>query len=939
MRRPGGGCPVDGLVGEMFGIGKEFIKDKTIEKRFGMEASNIVKTVFEDVFSVPIGSLEAVKFTKGTLRTFQRRLNKVRIAVGEDQVANKFASLFYTPSGIAEKNPQLMHLMDNLHNVNLSFQGRSDRHNRAFKNILDFMKKQMLIDGYGTGLLAEKSISRRLKKATKKANDLELDIENLSVDVYNNVPGAANKLTEALRVEDQFYVKGEGKVFNETLNIIEKELPKLERENLEVWWKEKKTLKKKLSKNKMTLAEYYNRRKQILVPILAKKIKSEPMRNAVAEYTDLMDDMHRVLTNGIDAYVSSLKEGMKGKYSSEQIDEIGKKIKEKISPDRKVGYFPHYKRVLNVDFLDNLMPHMQKVSDAVAENLKSDASVVDKAVDDLSSYLTGRVKSRAIVDLGQGVSAQKEYSRNFFTTLKRYIDEIDRFNMVAHSDKYTRESLNAAKELFRNGDSTDGYARATVEIMQDMNSRMKGGYGFENENAEAAMKTLLALEFTSKLGFNVRSPAKNATQGLLNIVQYGPAMIMKSRNFYNNNLGLTRRVEDMMNEAGFLFAENAAPELIEGQMRGKGFTQKIRITDGENVEFKRPGFLSAVHNKVSRVAGFSGKLMAKVENFNRTTTFKVGFYKMYDQLNNSTSYKNSLREAGKSEAQIEAEILTRARNYAIREVTLLHFDYTDLAKSSWLLHPAGRLLGQFQHYGIKFLEYNIDIAKQGGDDILAGELVGERAQRAYRMGLTYFLAPAVASAATGLDFGNVIEHNVKEQIDKLWALFTGDEEEIKKAYYGKGVLTGLPFIGAPLISDAIALGNIWEFMDMDNETMAMLLSGYEDYGLKSQDQKIYETIRLLNVQLGRGAYKTLPLIMSGSPGAALQYELGLYKTKESKKLKDDTKALLPEELVQALALLEAHRAAATSKTGIKQQPGKGGGKTGKSYLRGKSYIG
>ena len=185
--------------------------------------------------------------------------------------------------------------------------------------------------------------------------------------------------------------------------------------------------------------------------------------------------------------------------------------------------------------------------------------------------------------------------------------------------------------------------------------------------------------------------------------------------------------------------------------------------------------------------------------------------------------------------------------------------------------------------------------------------------------------------------GNVVEHNVKEQMDKLWALFTGDEEDIKKAYYGKGVLTGLPFIGAPLISDAIALGNIWEFMDMDNETMAMLLSGYEDYNLKSQDQKIYETIRLLNVQAGRGAYKTLPLIMSGSPGAALQYEMGLYKTKESKKLKDDTKALLPADMLQALALIEAHQKSATSKEQI-QGPGPKESRPPQNYLAKKNYL-
>ena len=98
----------------------------------------------------------------------------------------------------------------------------------------------------------------------------------------------------------------------------------------------------------------------------------------------------------------------------------------------------------------------------------------------------------------------------------------------------------------------------------------------------------------------------------------------------------------------------------------------------------------------------------------------------------------------------------------------------------------------------------MDLVKNAGDDVLAGELLGNRAKKAYAMGFTYFLAPAIASSVTGLDFGNIVEHNVKEQINKLWALFTGDEEEIKKAYYGKGVLTGLPFIGAPVISDSIA---------------------------------------------------------------------------------------------------------------------------------------
>ena len=948
MRRPGGGCPVTGLVKELKDAGSDFIHDASIKKRFGREADNIVRTVFLDVFSLPLESINGINLTKGTLGTFKRKLNKVKIASDSGELAGKFGSLFYTPSAVAEKNPQLIKLADKLHNVNLNFQGRVERHGRSFNNIVNFMKKQMLVDGISKGLVAEKKIDIKLNKATKAANKLEQSIEALSVDVYNNVPGAKNKLVAALKAEDKFYVRGEGKVFSEMIKTIEKDLPDLEFEKLKSWWTAKPALEKKLRGGKLTRATYEAQRKKILMPILAEygrknpesSLSSEPIRNAVAEYLDLMDGMHETLTSGVRAHVRSLKEGMKGKYSSEQIDVIGNKILEKITPDKKTGYFPHYRRVLNVDFLDNLMPHLQRVSDAVAENLKSDVATVDKAVDELSSYVTGRVKSREIIDLETGVAPTKEYSRNFFTTLKRYIDEVDRFNMVAHSDQYTRESLNEAKAMFSKGESLDGYARSTVEMMQDMNARMKGGYGFDNENVEAAMKTLLALEFTSKLGFNVRSPAKNATQGLLNLVEFGPFVIAKSRTFYRNNRDMKLKVDDMMEEAGFLFAETAAPELVEGQMRGKSFTQKIKITDGENVEFKKPSFFSSVHGKVTRFAGISGKMMAKVENFNRRTTFKISFYKMHDQLNNSTEYKNALRDMGKSEAEVNAEIMTRARNYAIRKTTLLHFDYAELAKAPWLLHPAGRLLGQFQHYGIKFLEYNIDKVKEGGDDILAGELLGDRAKRAYSLGLTYFLAPAIASSVTGLDFGNIIEHNTKQQVEKLWALFTGDEEEIKKAYYGKGVLTGLPFIGAPLISDAIALGNIWEFIDMDNETMEMLLTGYEGYALKSGDQKIYETIRLLNVALGRGAYKTLPLILSGSPGAALQYELGIYKTAESKELQKTVGALVPEDVMQALTALKAHQQAATGQGGQEEQQFPRGRQSspGSSYIKGKSYL-
>ena len=955
MRKPGGGCDIVGLTKEMFEAGESFANDKEMNARFGAQTSNIVRTIFEKVYDLPVEQLKGVKLTKGTIRTFQRELDRVKSASQKGQLTSRFGSVFYTPESIAKSNPQLMTLHDNLHNTNLNFQGRVGRHNRAYRNILTHAKRYMLEKEYGEqldyGPAKRLSIRRKIKKAAKIADKHEALIEKLTVDVENDVQGSTRSLDAAIKAENKFYSKLEGKVFNEILTTIEKKLPKLHMEAAKAWFGDVKAgvvgkgekLRQKLKKGEITREQYYAAREKALDPVLAKEIKEEPLRNLTIEYVDLMDEMYNVTKNGIKAYVDSIKEGLKGKYAEKDVDTIAKNIYNKILPDKVTGYYPHYKRVLSVDFFDNLMPRLQRVSDATAESFTKNVTNVDKVIEELNGYVTGHVKKRQIIDLGKDFDAQNEYSRNFLVTVKRYVDEVDRFNMIAHADKYTRESLNAAKEMFKKGESTDGFAKATVEMMRDLNSRMKGGYGFENANTEAAMKTLLALEFTSKLGFNLRSGLRNATQGLLNIVEFGPIQWGKSREFYKNNRDIDTVVKEMMDEAGFLFADNMAPELVEGKIAGKTFLSKVKINDREQIEFVKPARFSGLHGKMQKAAGISGKFMGKVENINRKTTFKIAFHKMYDQLNNSSSYKTQLRESGMTEAQIKAEVLKRARNYAIKKTTLLHFDYSDISKASWITHPTGRLLGQFQHYGIKFFEYNMNLAKNAKDDIMAGEVLGDRAQKAYKMGMVYLLAPVIASAVTGTDWGNLVEHDTKEKISKLWTLFTGDEDEVKAAYYGKGTLTQLPFIGAPLVSDAISLGNVLGFIDMEDDDKAKLITGWEDYALKSGDKKAYEIVKILNTSLARFSYKTLPSLVEQGPGAALQYEAGIYRTKKSTQLQKDVfkgdrlkGPVVGEDVMGALNALDAHIDSATKEHVIKQIKSKK--KKGSTSLTGRSPL-
>jgi len=101
---------------------------------------------------------------------------------------------------------------------------------------------------------------------------------------------------------------------------------------------------------------------------------------------------------------------------------------------------------------------------------------------------------------------------------------------------------------------------------------------------------------------------------------------------------------------------------------------------------------------------------------------------MYRWLDTS-QYRNSLKDRGVKEGNINKAIERASKNYAINMVVMNHFDYADYAKSKALRTKAGRFLGQFQHYSFEFLERNLKIMRAAKHDVLAGKLLpGQDAQ-------------------------------------------------------------------------------------------------------------------------------------------------------------------------------------------------------------------
>ncbi len=369
-------------------------------------------------------------------------------------------------------------------------------------------------------------------------------------------------------------------------------------------------------------------------------------------------------------------------------------------------------------------------------------------------------------------------------------------------------------------------------------------------------------------------------------------------------------IEEVLKKSGLLFKE-ASPQVLETALQGPASMFKTISFNNETGKFEshaKPR-LEKLADAMGAVASKSSWLHRKAENSNRKHTFKLGYTQMYRWLD-TPQYRNSLKDKGVKEGNITKAIERASKNYAINMVVMNHFDYADYAKSKALRTKAGRFLGQFQHYSFEFFERNLKILRAAKHDVLAGKLAPSKdAQglaQAYRMGLIYFLAPVVASAMTGVNFDNIVEHDTGTRLNQLAVALTGDEEEVQQAFYGKGPL--LATFGGPLVSDALDIGQMLDLIDLDDESVLSIITGMNEYDPSAQSTDLTRKLRILNTFLGRAVERHIPQVRKGKLGWAVQQEFGLYPTKEARKVKEETDKMrakiLPPEIEKALKALE-----------------------------------
>ena len=904
--------------------GIESWAEKNTTKQIFNDPYQAAFRLVESNFFVGLDNLKYVRdLTPGRVKSYLARLTELTTKVKQGDLDNSFAKFMYQSSHYGVKDPVIGKVLNDMQKTQFTNRSNDVSDNSDLKAMHNYLKEESIARGYeSSGMrIADK---KRLALVDKK-NEAIVDYKN--AELKNDLTArleAEQRLIDINKEQGRLIKSTHLEVYDEMIKIIEVGIPqavsvrynelKNEAYDSKGVVKDKRKAKEfdKIESGERILKLNADEINRLVVRPDGSRLKDSPnLASAVTSYQNLMSRLYKTLRLGVNKRIDSVINRMKylGQIDSEDtigLQKVKDKMQEKYMPKYEQGFYPHYVKTLNAEFMDGMMKHFDDLQTSVNNRNKTGKSVKE-VIQDMNLYINKHTSSRA-KDLENGEFGYN-YSRDFLNSVKNYVNDVNRFNFTSYMDGHMLDALTSVEQIYKTDGAAKGYGKNLVDFINDMHMATNGDTTV-SPNTRAWMRTVLGIEFVSKLGINPRSAARNWFQRMLDYVTWGPIEISKSKDYLKTiNLGKGIRSEDyidsVLKDNGLLYDE-VSPEYLESGLQAPTSMFKIVEWDNNTQKFVKvkKSKIEKVSEKVSWLAGKTSWLHRKAENANRKHTFKVGYSQMHRSLS-SSKHRAALSEKGLTPAQIDNKIRQASERYAIQSTVMNHFDYADYAKSQALRSKVGRFAGQFQHYAFEFFERNQRILRESKYDISEGKFFGKDAaglSQAYRMGFFYFLAPALAAAYTGVDFSNLVQHDTAQRLNQWGTFFLGDEDEIAEAFYGKGPL--ISTFGGPITSDIIDIGVMMDLVDLDEDNILTIISGLEDYDPYMSSSDITRKIRLLNTFLGRAYERHLPQLKEGRIGWALQQEVGLYPTAEARKSKKKAekirKQLVPSDIDEAL---------------------------------------
>jgi len=905
----------------------------------GWAEKNSTKEIFNDPYEAAFRlvesnffvSLDNLKYvqdlTPGKVRSYLARLTELTTKVRSGDLDNNFAKFMWQGSHYGAKDPVIGRLLNDMQKTQSTNRSNDVADKSDMKAIIDALKDESIVRGFESS--GRNAAEKKRMNLVDQRNQAIVDYKN--AELANDLSArkeAEQRLVDLGKEQDRLIKGTHLEIYDEMIKIVEVGIPqavtvrynelKNEAYDSKGKVKDKKKAREfdKYRSGERVLKLNGDEINRLVVRPDGSPLKDSPhLASAIGTYQNLMSRLYNTLRLGVDKRIDSVITRMRylGQIDSEDtigLQRVRERMQEKYMPRYEQGFYPHYVKSLNAEFMDGMMKHFDDLQRSVNSRDKTDRKSVKEVIQDMNLYMDKHTSARA-KDLETGKFGYN-YSRDFLNSVRNYVNDVNRFNFTSYMDSHMLDSLTSVEQIYKANGSAKGYSKNLVDFITDMHMATNGDTTV-SPNTRAWMRTVLGMEFVSKLGINPRSAARNWFQRMLDYVTWGPVQIAKSKDYLKTiNLGKGVKGEDyidsVLKDNGLLYDE-VSPEYLESGLQAPTSMFKVIEwnSDAQKFEKVKKSRIEKVSEKVSWLAGKSSWLHRKAENANRKHTFKIAYSQMHRSLS-SSQHRAALAQKGLSPAQIDNKIRKAAERYAIQSTVMNHFDYADYAKSQALRSKVGRFAGQFQHYAFEFYERNAKILRESKYDVAEGNFFGKDAaglSQAYRMGFFYFLAPIIASAYTGVDFSNLIEHDTSQRLKQWGTFFLGDEDEIAEAFYGKGPL--ISTFGGPITSDIIDIGVMMDFIDLDDDSILTIISGLENYDPHMSSSDITRKIRLANTFLGRAYERHIPQLRKGRIGWTIQQELGLYPTAEARKAKKKAdklkKQLIPSDIQQALKAL------------------------------------
>jgi len=507
---------------------------------------------------------------------------------------------------------------------------------------------------------------------------------------------------------------------------------------------------------------------------------------------------------------------------------------EGLSTGGQVKFSKHYMAQYTLGILKTI----KKLESAVEENSSTKSN---ELMSDLTSFESVINRAKGRNDL---INPVYDMDPNFF--LRKYTSDIGIFNYRTHvkdnfisaSKMIQKEHLDVAKSRGRK--DLEEAAQDMITLLKDVYTEVAHIDPTREGVATDLSRIMTGITYFRLMGGNIRSAARNGTQRIHELVEFGTKAVFDARKFYKSESKTENDAKTMLTrqlkKKGLQWFDDATKttnafdfitnkdinvsESSRGALQDAYLLEKNIYVDknGElTIAGGKEGFqaltdpASRVTTKISKTAGALHKV---VEDWNRNRTFRAGFALAFQNMaSTSDSWKarqiltkdqiakikerkgeeyqvvyKDLQDVhgAKTQQVIDKWMENKAGDIAYNSVMDLHFEYAKWNKAKAIKQTDENSkafgfmkagLGQFATYRFNMVRLMHKWAKEAGLSIRAGDFKSEEVMRALRFGILQGTI-SFATAAFRLNLLKLANNDVLQTAEAMWVWLTAKREEL-----------------------------------------------------------------------------------------------------------------------------------------------------------------